>query len=93
MSAPSKIAAIRHAVSALHGAADDGADTRRYAAALQEAGAALDDLIAAGSRVTAAFRALGVDSSPVNRSRLVGECEESLVAFDSALARVQAGAA
>ena len=47
MSAPSKIAAIRHAVSALHGAADDGCDTRRYADALQEAGAALDALIAA----------------------------------------------
>lgn len=45
MSAPSKIAAIRHAVSALHGAADGGADTRRYADALQEAGAALGELI------------------------------------------------
>ncbi|CAM4280964.1 hypothetical protein CR156_06440 [Stenotrophomonas lactitubi] len=45
MSAPSNIAAIRHAVSALHGAADDGADTRRYADALQEAGAAINELM------------------------------------------------
>lgn len=47
MSAPSKIAAIRHAVSALHGADDDGADTRRYADALQEAAEAIDALVAA----------------------------------------------
>lgn len=47
MSSPSKIAAIRHAVSALHGAADDGSDTRRYAEALQEAGEAIDALVAA----------------------------------------------
>ena len=47
MSAPSKLAAIRHAVSALHGAADDGADTRRYADALQETGVAIDALIEA----------------------------------------------
>ncbi|MBN4972878.1 hypothetical protein JY404_00285 [Stenotrophomonas maltophilia] len=47
MNAPCKIAAIRHAVSSLHGAADDGADTRRYADALQEAGAAIDALVAA----------------------------------------------
>ncbi|MGA6536908.1 hypothetical protein ACPEH7_01990 [Stenotrophomonas sp. NPDC101269] len=45
MSAPSTIPAIRHAVSALHGAADDGADTRRYADALQETGAALGELV------------------------------------------------
>ncbi|SLM23941.1 hypothetical protein [Stenotrophomonas indicatrix] len=45
MSGPCKIAAIRHAVSALHGAADDGADTRRYAEALQETGAAIDELM------------------------------------------------
>lgn len=47
MSAPSKIAAIRHAVSALHSAADDGADTRRYAEALQEAAQAIDALVQA----------------------------------------------
>ncbi|WP_329894412.1 hypothetical protein [Stenotrophomonas sp. SMYL20] len=47
MSAPSKIAAIRHAVSALHGAADDGADTRRYAEALQEAAQDIDALVQA----------------------------------------------
>lgn len=48
MSAPVDVrAAIRHAVSALHGAADDGADTRRYADALHEAGVAVAELIAA----------------------------------------------
>lgn len=52
MSAPCKIAAIRHAVSALHGAADDGADTRRYAVALQEAGANVDALIEAAGKIT-----------------------------------------
>ena len=39
--------AIRNAVSALHGAADDGADTRRYADALHEAGGVVAELIAA----------------------------------------------
>lgn len=47
MSGPCKIPAIQHAVSALHGAADDGADTRRYADALQQAGSAIDELVAA----------------------------------------------
>lgn len=50
MSAPSTIPAIRHAVSALHGAADDGADTRRYAEALQEIGEAIDKLLAEARR-------------------------------------------
>lgn len=53
MSAPCKIAAIRHAVSALHGAADDGADTRRYAESLQQAGAAIDELMDQASRCCA----------------------------------------
>ncbi|WP_093534231.1 hypothetical protein PWP89_13130 [Stenotrophomonas rhizophila] len=52
MSAPSKIAAIRDAVSALHGTADDGADTRRHADALQEAGATVDALIDAVGKLT-----------------------------------------
>lgn len=47
MSAPVKIAAIRHAVSALHGCADDVADTRSYADSLRQLGTALDELIEA----------------------------------------------
>ncbi|AEM51105.1 hypothetical protein [Stenotrophomonas maltophilia] len=55
--------------------------------------AAAADLIATGDRLTAAFRALGLDSSLTNRSRLAREYEESMVAFDAALARVKGGAA
>lgn len=54
---------------------------------------AFAELIKAGSRMTAAFRALGLDSSLINRPRLVRECEESMVAFDAALVCAQGGAA
>lgn len=54
---------------------------------------AVVDLIAAGDRVTAAFRALGLDNSLVDRPRLARECEASIVAFDAALARAKGGAA
>ncbi|TIL17744.1 hypothetical protein [Stenotrophomonas maltophilia] len=54
---------------------------------------AVAELIAKGNRLTAAFRALGLDNSLVNRSRLARECEEAMVAFDAALARVKGGAA
>lgn len=53
----------------------------------------VDALIAAGDRAVAAFRALGLDSSLINRSRLVRECEESMVALDAALARAKGGGA
>ena len=78
MSAPSKITAIRHAVSVLHGAADDGADTRRYADALQGAGAELDELIEA----VAQYR---LSASTTNRLHVAR--------LDAALARVKGGAA
>lgn len=51
--------------------------------------AAVAELIAAGDSLTAAFRALGLDSSLINRSRLARDCEEAKVAFDAALARVK----
>lgn len=56
---------------------------------LRDARAACANLIASGVRVVAAFRALGLDSSLVNRSQLVRDCEEALVAFDTALSRVK----
>lgn len=54
---------------------------------------AVAELITKGDRLTAAFRALGLDNSLVNRTRLARECEEAMVAFDTALARVKGGAA
>lgn len=89
MSAPSKIAAIRHAVSALHGAADDGADTRRYADALQEAGAEIDALIEADAEwhnLMARMRAY--PSTMLDRE--IRKAERRAAA---ALARVKGGAA
>ncbi|WP_153164359.1 hypothetical protein [Stenotrophomonas nematodicola] len=80
MSAPSKIPAIRHAVSALHGAADDGADTRRYAEQLQEAAAGLDELVEA-SHLLAYSLTDGTDS------------RQHHLAVYAALARVKGGAA
>ncbi|ENE1253995.1 hypothetical protein ABM187_004236 [Stenotrophomonas maltophilia] len=56
---------------------------------LRDARAACAELIASGVRVAAAFRALGLDDSLINRSRLARECEEALVAFDTALVRVK----
>lgn len=44
------LAVMRHAVSAMHGAADDGADTRRYADALHEAREAVARLIDAAGQ-------------------------------------------
>lgn len=86
MSAPSKIAAIRHAVTALHGAADDGADTRRYAEALQEAGASIDALIEAANRAAIAS-VRGDDNRP-------GSIRNTdLDDLRSALARLKGGAA
>ena len=58
MSAPIKLAAIRHAVSALHHAADEGTCDRRYADALQQAGETLDELIAAAREAEADYRQL-----------------------------------
>lgn len=85
MSAPCKIAAIRHAVSALHGAADDGADTRRYAEVLQQAGSDIDLLVEAAeamSRVQVNWRAAANDIGKDKQMRL-----------RAAIARVKAGAA
>jgi hypothetical protein len=84
MSRPSTIAAIRHAISALHGAADEGADTRRYADALQEAGAAIDDLIEAAKAARA-----GLQHMRGPESIIYARTQE----LDAALARVQGGAA
>ncbi|WP_414498903.1 hypothetical protein [Stenotrophomonas maltophilia] len=53
----------------------------------------LSDLVEQGDRLTAAFRALGLDNSLINRPRLARECEESMSAFDAALARAKGGAA
>jgi len=50
------------------------------------------EMIFAGDRLTAAFRALGLDGSLVNRSRLARECEDAILTFDTALARVKGGA-
>ncbi|MBN4969376.1 hypothetical protein JY439_02720 [Stenotrophomonas maltophilia] len=58
---------------------------------LREGSDALAELVKAGDRVTAAFRALGLDNSLINRSRLSKECEDSMVALDTALARVKGG--
>ncbi|MDR0257771.1 MAG: hypothetical protein LBI83_18735 [Stenotrophomonas maltophilia] len=60
---------------------------------MQEVASEVASLIKAGDRLTAAFRALGLDNSLVNRSRLARACEEAMVAFDTALARVKGGAA
>lgn len=54
---------------------------------------AVADLIEAGERLTAAFRALGESrdiSTQVMRHR---ECESAMVSFDAALVRVKGGAA
>lgn len=56
---------------------------------LRDARAACSELIASGVRLVAAFRALGLDNGLINRSRLTRECEEALVTFDAALARVK----
>lgn len=66
---------------------------RPHTEGLHEARSAVCELIAKGDRLTTAFRALGLDNSLVNRSRLARECEEAIVAFDAALARVKGGAA
>lgn len=90
MSAPSKITAIRHAVSALYGAADDGADTRRYADALQGAGAALDELIEAAEILAE----LAADASTEGCfADGIGDELDALEAVQAALARVKGGAA
>lgn len=56
---------------------------------LRDARTAVADLMTKGDHLTSAFRALGLDNSLINRSRLARECEESMVAFDAALARVK----
>lgn len=94
MSAPSKIPAIRHAVSALHGGADDGADTRRYAEALQEAGTAVDEaidaLVFARSTLATTLRFAAPDLFESDE-----DTNEHLAIkrIDQALARVKGGAA
>ncbi|HFF6202007.1 TPA: hypothetical protein ACGCGR_000647 [Stenotrophomonas maltophilia] len=60
---------------------------------LRTAHALLSDLVDQGDRLTATFRALGLDNSLIDRSRLAQKCEESLIAFDAALARAKGGAA
>ncbi|HGM6050899.1 TPA: hypothetical protein ACKP5I_004675 [Stenotrophomonas maltophilia] len=90
MSAPCKLAAIRHAVSALHGAADDGADTRQYADALQETGSAIDELIAADEEYNRAREAwLG---SPANHDEFQATRDAWKRRLE-ALARVKGGSA
>jgi hypothetical protein len=49
------LAVMRHSVSALHGAADDGADTRRHADALHDARAAVAELIEAAEDARSAL--------------------------------------
>ncbi|EMI48761.1 hypothetical protein C405_14598 [Stenotrophomonas maltophilia AU12-09] len=66
---------------------------RPHTEGFHEARSAISELIAKGDRLTKAFRALGLDNSLVNRSQLARECEEALVTFDAALARVKGGAA
>ncbi|WP_295573831.1 hypothetical protein [uncultured Stenotrophomonas sp.] len=90
MSAPSKITAIRHAVSALHAAADDGAGTRRYAEALQEAAEAIDALVAADEDYDQARdRWLRVPGD----HRSFEEAREAWARRAAALARIKGGAA
>lgn len=94
MSVPCKIAAIRHAVIALHGAADDGADdgadTRRFADALQEAGAAIDELIGADEEYNRAREAWL--ASPAIHDQFQATRDAWKRRMD-ALARVKGGAA
>ena len=56
MSGPSKIPAIRHAVSVLYGLASDGETEFRYADDLQAAAEAVDELIAENERLKRALR-------------------------------------
>lgn len=49
---------------------------------------AVAELIEAGCRVTAAFRAIGNDKAPVARPAQVLECEQAMLALSTALARV-----
>lgn len=93
MSAPCNIPAIRRAVSALHGAADDGADTRRYAEALQEAGAAVDELVSALDARSALITRIR-NSPPAPHSDFwFPYIEDARERIDAALRRVKAGAA
>lgn len=95
-------AAIRHAVSALHGAADDGADTRRYADALHEASVAVAELIAAANDFRTTQSAVWIEDRWADlTSRYCLDTEfptngEVVIAvrnrFDAALARAGGGA-
>lgn len=92
MSAPCNIPAIRHAVSALHGAADDGADTRRYAETLQEAGAAIDELVSAMDARRALSTRIRNSPPPPHSDFWLPYLEEAQARVDAALHRVKAGA-
>lgn len=54
---------------------------------------AIAELIAAGDRLTDAFRALGTSTGIENAIRRTRECEASMLAFSAALARAKAGGA
>lgn len=93
MSAPVDVrAAIRHAVSALHGAADDGADTRRYADALHKAGVAVDELIAERDARERWIEHLAAFIGPGAMPGLRKSFDEGHAPGGAALARVGGGA-
>ncbi|WP_432593461.1 hypothetical protein [Stenotrophomonas maltophilia] len=94
MSAPVDVlAAMDLSRECLRNSSQQTPDGQAIHSAAAQARAAVAEVIEAGDRLTAAFRALGLDSSLINRSRLARECEESMVAFDVALARVKGGVA
>lgn len=88
MSAPVDVLAVMGiAATTLH--AENYSGT---ANSMDAAHAAVAELIEAGDRLTAAFRALGESrdiSTQVMRHR---ECESAMASFDAALARVKGGA-
>ena len=52
---------------------------------MQQAYLRIAELIAAGNRVTAAFRAHGVASGVVDTAKTRNECEAAMLALDTAL--------
>lgn len=70
---------------------DRDAAEQWMAQALGECG--VYELIEAGNRVIAAFRAIGNNKAPATPAALRIDAEQAILALDAALARVQGGAA
>lgn len=84
MSAPVDVLAVLRQI------ADGEGDAQVLA---MRARAAVAELIDHGDRLTAAFRALGQSNGMQAQINAHRECEASMLAFASALARVKGGAA